>query len=89
MQQMTTENFEEEKKEEPAQRLRKRVSSHKVIKTQATAVSTRRTNGFAAAHGMFKDAFEEILEETVALSHYVTNSYRSYKQNSVQTDHEL
>ncbi len=38
---------------------------------------------------MFKDAFEEILEETVALSHYVTNSYRSYKQNSVQTDHEL
>jgi len=38
---------------------------------------------------VFKDAFEEILEEVVALSHYVTRSYRSYKQNSTQTDHAL
>ena len=41
------------------------------------------------AHGIFKDAFEEIIEETVALSHYVMNGYRSYKQNAVQTDHAL
>ena len=29
------------------------------------------------------------MEETVALSHYVTNRFRSYKQNSTQTDHRL
>ena len=42
--------------------------------------------GYQVAAGMFKEAFEEIMEETVALSHYVTNCYRSYKQNAVQTD---
>ena len=29
------------------------------------------------------------MEETVALSHYVTNCYRSYKQNANQTDLHL
>ena len=38
--------------------------------------------GYSPAHGIFKEAFEEILEETVTLSHYCTNSYRTYKQNA-------
>lgn len=25
----------------------------------------------------------------MALSHYVTNAYRTYKQNATQTDHKL
>ena len=29
------------------------------------------------------------MEETVALSHYVTNSYRTYKQSSTSTDFKL
>ena len=45
--------------------------------------------GYQVAAGMFKEAFEEIMEETVALSHYVTNCYRSYKQNANQTDLHL
>ena len=35
--------------------------------------------GWGVAQGIFKDAFEEIMEETIALSHYVTNGYRTYK----------
>ena len=45
--------------------------------------------GWGVAQGTFKDAFEEIMEETVALSHYVTNSYRTYKQSSTSTDFKL
>lgn len=45
--------------------------------------------GWGVANGIFKGAFEEIIEETVTLSHYCMNSYRTYKQNAVQTDHAL
>ena len=45
--------------------------------------------GWGVAQGIFKDAFEEIMEETVALSHYVTNGYRTYKQSSTSTDFKL
>lgn len=44
---------------------------------------------WGVASGLFKDAFEEIIVEIVALSHYCTNSYRVYKQNATQTDHKI
>ena len=44
-----------------------------------TKKKKREQIGYQVATGLFKEAFEEIMEETVALSHYVTNCYRSYK----------
>ena len=52
-----------------------------------TAVQVAQGNGIA--NGIFKEAFEEIVEEVGSLSHYVTNSFRIYKQNATQTDHQL
>ena len=49
----------------------------------------KNTTGYSCAQGIFREAFEEIMEETVNLSHYVTNCYRSYKQNANQTDLRL
>lgn len=44
---------------------------------------------WSICNGLFKEAFEEIVEEAVSLSHYVTNCYRMYKQTATMTDHKI
>ena len=96
---------EEEKKERPIsgrRRVGKKVSTTSIKRNAAKddqdqktpeedsqVVATVPAQGWGFANGIFKEAFEEIVTELVSLSHYCTNSYRSYKQNATMTDHKL
>ena len=69
------------KKPRPANKIG--MSKRETDKAETKAGKKKNTQiGYQVSAGIFREAFEEIMEETVALSHYVTNCYRSYKQNS-------
>jgi len=77
-------------RERPRNRSLSKAKAQKLAKVLTTAKEgVTAKYSYAVAQGIFREAFEEILEETVALSHYVTNAYRTYKQNATQTDHKL
>ena len=85
---------EEEKKETKIRTPRRKASARRpAVDQDEKPVSKPKTQAkgsqWGVANGLFKDAFEEIIVEIVALSHYCTNSYRVYKQNATQTDHKI
>ena len=81
---------EEETKEPTPRRVGKRASSRSVRsarshksqdedETPEIVQQKPKVPQWGIANGLFKEAFEEIIEEVVSLSHYCTNSYRAYR----------
>jgi hypothetical protein len=72
---------EETKKQEPRKRVSKRPSSK--LRPESGKLPA---NKYGLADGIFKESFEDIIEEVVELSKFVNQSFVEYKQNCAQTE---
>lgn len=67
----------------------KSVKPQRPVSSRKKPPSDPDSNKFGLADGIFKESFEDIIEEIVELSKFVNNTYNEYKQNTAQTDLKL